>query len=72
MHQLDTLGIGGRRVLVSRNWSGKTLADHRYDQAAWVRQVLAVGLGHANPPSDDQAEPVDTAGDGRLGEGWPA
>jgi hypothetical protein len=32
VHQLDTLGLGGRRVLVSRLWSGKTLADHRYDQ----------------------------------------
>jgi hypothetical protein len=62
VHQLDTLGIGGRRVLVSRNWSGKTLADHRYDQAAWVRQVLAAGLGHTNPPGDVQAEPVDAAG----------
>jgi hypothetical protein len=25
VHQADTLGIGGRRVLVSRQWSGKTL-----------------------------------------------
>jgi hypothetical protein len=41
-HQLDTLGIGGRRVLVSRDWSGKTLADHRWDQTAWVRKVLAI------------------------------
>jgi hypothetical protein len=32
VHQPDTLGIGGRRVLVSRQWSGKTLADHRHDQ----------------------------------------
>ena len=25
----DHLGYAGRRVLVSRKWSGKTLADHR-------------------------------------------
>ncbi|GIE33510.1 hypothetical protein Ait01nite_065550 [Actinoplanes italicus] len=29
VHQKTTLGIGGRRVLVSRDWSGKTLTDHR-------------------------------------------
>ena len=57
VHQLDTLGIGGRRVLVSRHWSGKTLADHRYDQAAWVRKILAVGLGHTTTGDDeDQAQ----------------
>jgi hypothetical protein len=50
VHQLDTLGIGGRRVLVSRNWSGKTLADHKWDQVAWVRKVLAVNL------DEDQAQ----------------
>jgi hypothetical protein len=27
VHQLDTLAIGGRRVLVSRDWSGKTLTN---------------------------------------------
>jgi hypothetical protein len=61
VHQLDTLGIGGRRVLVSRQWSGKTLADHRYDQAAWVRKTLALGLGHTAPVDEDQAQKVDAA-----------
>ena len=42
VHQRATLGLGGRRVLVSRQWSGKTLADHRADNHAWVRQLLAV------------------------------
>jgi len=46
VHQRATLGIGGRRVLVSRNWSGKTLADHKYDARAWVRQLLGVTAGH--------------------------
>jgi hypothetical protein len=48
------LGIGGRRILVSRDWSGKTLADHKADQHAWVRQVLALGLGHQQPNDASQ------------------
>ena len=32
-HDRDHLGLGGRRVLVSRQWSGKTLAVHRADRA---------------------------------------
>ena len=53
VHQRATLGIGGRRVLVSRNWSGKTLADHKYDARAWVRQLLGVTAGHQ--ASEEQA-----------------
>ncbi|MQY19332.1 replication initiator [Nocardia macrotermitis] len=44
-HRWDTLGLPGRRVLVSRRWSGKTLPDHRADRAEFVRQLLAeVGI----------------------------
>jgi hypothetical protein len=32
--------VGCRRVLVSRDWSGKTLAEHRADRAAAVREAL--------------------------------
>jgi hypothetical protein len=39
-HDREHLGLGGRRVLVSRKWSGKTLTQHRADRAAVVRQVL--------------------------------
>ncbi len=42
VHQRATLGFGGRRVLVSRHWSGKTLADHRADAKAWVRALLGI------------------------------
>ncbi|WP_052172668.1 replication initiator [Nocardia sp. BMG111209] len=43
-HRRDTLGLRGRRVLVSRRWSNKTLPDHKADRAEFVRQVLtAVG-----------------------------
>jgi hypothetical protein len=39
-HDREHLGLGGRRVLVSPKWSGKTLTEHRADRAAVVRQVL--------------------------------
>ena len=53
VHQKSTLGIGGRRVLVSRNWSGKTLRDHRADAHAWVKALLGVTT------TADDAPPVD-------------
>ncbi|MFI9506202.1 replication initiator [Nocardia sp. NPDC052566] len=40
-HRRDTLGLPGRRVLVSRRWSNKTLPDHKADRAEFVRQLLA-------------------------------
>jgi hypothetical protein len=44
-HRRTTLGLPGRRVLVSRKWSGKTLADHRADRRTFVLQALAdVGI----------------------------
>ncbi|WP_146906240.1 replication initiator [Cellulomonas aerilata] len=44
-HDREHLGLGGRRVLVSRKWSGKTLTEHRADRATVVRQVLeAAGI----------------------------
>lgn len=49
VHQRATLGLGGRRVLVSRQWSGKSLADHRADRRAWVRTLLGL-------TSDDQEQ----------------
>ena len=36
------LGYAGRRVLVSRRWSGKTLADHRADRKDWLLKTLGV------------------------------
>ena len=40
-HDRENLGLGGRRVLVSRQWSGKTLSEHRADRRQVVAQVLA-------------------------------
>ncbi|WP_430791712.1 replication initiator [Actinoplanes sp. G11-F43] len=53
VHQKTTLGIGGRRVLVSRDWSGKTLADHRADAHAWVKALLGITT---EEPEPDAAE----------------
>jgi hypothetical protein len=61
VHQPDTLGLGGRRVLVSRLWSGKTLADHRYDQQLWVRHLLAVARGIDDDIAPDTAEKITAA-----------
>ncbi|WP_425560312.1 replication initiator [Luedemannella flava] len=55
VHQPRTLGFTGRRVLVSRQWSGKTLADHRADNRAWVRAILAGSV------DDDQGDATDPA-----------
>ena len=40
-HDRHHLGLGGRRVLVSRQWTGKTLTEHKADRAAIVRATLA-------------------------------
>jgi hypothetical protein len=41
-HYADHLGYAGRLVLVSRKWSGKTLADHRADRKEWLLSALGV------------------------------
>lgn len=65
-HKPEHLGIGGRRVLVSRKWSNKTLNDHRAERAAFVRQLLtAAGIQPAHGPEDgpylwERTAPGDT------------
>jgi hypothetical protein len=59
-HRAEHLGYAGRRVLVSRKWSGKTLADHRGDRKAWLLSMLDL------PATDDRRfrwEPVTPADD---------
>jgi hypothetical protein len=41
-HRPENLGYAGRRVLVSRKWSGKSLADHRADRRAWLLDTLGL------------------------------
>jgi hypothetical protein len=57
VHQRATLGFTGRRVLISRQWSGKTLADHRADNRAWIRTILGGGLADTDeqPQADRYA-----------------
>ncbi len=55
VHQRRTLGFTGRRVLISRQWSGKTLADHRADNQTWRRTVLSGALND----DEDQAVTAD-------------
>ncbi len=59
VHQTHTLGFTGRRVLVSRQWSGKTLTDHRADNRAWVRAILAGDLDGHDDQADTDAEQAD-------------
>jgi len=50
-HRRTTLGLPGRRVLVSRKWSGKTLVDHKADRKAFVLEALAA-VGIEKPAPD--------------------
>ena len=50
-HRREHLGYAGRRVLVSRKWSGKTLADHRADRRTGSRRPSAL------PPPTRPATP---------------
>ncbi|WP_344952589.1 replication initiator [Actinomadura miaoliensis] len=57
--------IGGRRVLVSRKWSGTTLADHKADRVAWVLARLAeAGISATGPAAGDRRFLWERAGPG--------
>ena len=60
-HDRDNLGLGGRRVLVSRMWTGKTLAAHKADRTAIVRAALE----EAGIDPDDHDEMAVAGTDGR-------
>jgi hypothetical protein len=52
-HKPEHLGITGRRVLVSRKWSNKTLDDHRAERGEFVRQLLEqAGIHPTHGPQD--------------------
>ncbi len=53
-HDRHHLGIGGRRVLVSRQWTGKTLTEHRADRAAIVRATLTEASAGTSVPIPDE------------------
>jgi hypothetical protein len=60
-HQRENLGLGGRRVLVSRKWTGKTLTEHKADRSSVVR----VALQEAGIDPDDHDEFSISGSDGR-------
>lgn len=41
-HKPEHLGYAGRRVLVSRKWSNKTLAEHKQDRRTWAMEALGL------------------------------
>jgi hypothetical protein len=57
-HRREYLGYAGRRVLVSRKWSGKTLAGHRADRRTWLLETLQLS---SPDPSRYAWEPVTPA-----------
>lgn len=67
-HDRENLGVGGRRVLVSREWSGKTLTEHRADRAEVVREAL-LSAGVVAPETERMAAEV-TLSDGSQRFVW--
>jgi hypothetical protein len=62
MHRRENLGCGGRRVLVSRYWTGKTLTDHKADRRTVVAQALQeAGI---DMPDADRCSATATSEDG--------
>jgi hypothetical protein len=66
-HRAEHLGYAGRRVLVSRRWSGKTLADHQADRRQWLMEALDLSAtdhprryawARVNPGDPDHMPPV--------------
>jgi hypothetical protein len=58
-HRREYLGYAGRRVLVSRKWSGKTLADHRADRKAWLTGMLGLPATDPRRYTWEQVKPGD-------------
>jgi len=58
----------GRRVLVSRQWSGKILTEHRADRRAVVAQVLAAA--GIDPSDADRLAADQTMPDGSPRYVW--
>ena len=57
-HRREHLGYAGRRVLVSRKWSGKTLADHRGDRKAWLMATLDLPRRRSAATAGNPSAPV--------------
>ena len=58
-HRTENLGYAGRRVLVSRKWSGKTLTDLRADRKAWLVAMLDLPATEPNDFTWERVTPAD-------------
>jgi hypothetical protein len=65
-HGRQHLGCGGRRVLVSRYWTGKTLTEHKADRLGAVRAVLEAAGIDADDTNGCSATVVDENGQPRY------
>jgi hypothetical protein len=65
-HDREHLGLGGRRVLVSRLWTGKTLNRHRADRATVVRAALEEAGIEVDDLAELSAEATDDQGHARF------
>ena len=85
-HRREYLGYAGRRVLVSRKWSGKTLADHRADRRTWLTSALGLpatgprrytwdrsspAIRITCPTGNDSCTSSPTASNGKPPSTWP-
>ncbi|MFI6886542.1 replication initiator [Streptosporangium canum] len=59
-HKAEHLGYAGRRVLVSRKWSNKTLREHKQDRRAWVLDMLGLPDDTTTDPHRYIWRPVST------------
>ncbi len=66
-HERDNLGLGGRRVLASRAWTGKTFGEHRADRRAVVAEVLEAA---GSPPTTRLDSRPPQLPDGRSRYVW--
>ncbi|WP_063843139.1 replication initiator [Sphaerimonospora mesophila] len=66
-HKPEHLGYAGRRVLVSRKWSNKTLTEHKQDRRTWVLEALGLPDQSSDPhrylwrpvmPTDPDLAPI--------------
>ncbi|MFO7399923.1 MAG: replication initiator protein [Actinomycetales bacterium] len=66
-HKPEHLGYAGRRVLVSRKWSNKTLTEHKHDRRTWVLEALGLPDETVDPhryiwrpvkPTDPDVAPI--------------
>ena len=67
-HDRGNLGLGGRCVLVSRQWPGKTLTERRADRRDVVAQVLAAA--GITPSDADRLAADHTMPDGTPRFAW--